>query len=200
MNVIEAQHQRQQTAARILDTLDLERLWSRFGRPTLVGAMSYDLMVAPDIDMEIFHNGAPPIDQGFEVMAACARHQMVREVRFSNHLDGADEGIYWQLRVAAGDEDWKIDMWLLREGHPGPLSSWLTEPMRAALTDETRRAILTIKQAEAGNPDRCGSIHIYRAVLQDGVRTPDEFRRWQGRHDTTALTDWLPSPARPGSR
>ena len=75
---------------------------------------------------------------------------------------------------------------------PGPLSSWLTAPMLAALTDETRRAILTIKHSEITNPERCGSIHVYRAVLQDGVRTPAEFRRWQAARDTTALTDWLP--------
>lgn len=154
MDVIEAQRQRQQAAAEILDELDLERRWSQFARPTFVGAMSYQLMVAPDIDMEIFHDGPPPIEQAFDVMAACASNHAVRKVRFSNHLDDADQGIYWQLRLAAGGEDWKIDMWLLRESHPGPLSSWLTEPMRAALTDETRRAILTIKHAEASNPER----------------------------------------------
>jgi len=196
VDVIETQRERQQTAAEILAELDLERRWSQFARPALVGAMSYGLMVAPDIDMEIFHDSEPPIDEAFAVMAACAKHHMVRKVRFSNHLDGADEGIYWQLRVAAGDEDWKIDMWLLHEVHPGPLSSSLTEPMRAALTDETRRAILTIKHAEAHKPKHCGSIHVYRAVLQDGVRTPEEFGRWQESNDTTTLTNWLPSPGR----
>lgn len=193
MDVIEAQGQRQQAAAAgILADLDLVGGWSQFARPMIVGAMSYGLMVAPDIDLEIFHGGEPPIEAAFAVMAACAGHTAVRKVRFSNHLDGVDEGVYWQLRIAAGGEDWKIDMWLLREGHPGPLSSWLTAPMLAALTDETRRAILTIKHAEISNPARCGSIHVYRAVLQDGVRTPAEFRRWQASHDTTALTDWLP--------
>lgn len=132
VDVIKKQRERQQAAREILTDLDLERRWSQFARPTFVGAMSYGLMVAPDIDMEIFHDGKPPIDEAFAVMAACAKHHAVRKVRFSNHLDGADEGIYWQLRVPTGGEDWKIDMWLLREGHPGPLSSWPTDPMRAA--------------------------------------------------------------------
>lgn len=190
--MLEAQRQRQQVADGILADLDLIGRWSEFARPTIVGAMSYGLMVAPDIDLEVFHGGEPPIEAAFSVMAACATHPSVRKVRFSNHLDDADEGIYWQLGLATEGEDWKVDMWLLQEDHLGPLSSRLTSPMVAALTDETRRAILTIKQAEISNPERCGSIHVYRAVLQDGVRTPTEFRRWRASQDTTALTDWLP--------
>ena len=103
MDVIEAQ--RQQAAKGMLADLDLIRRWSQFARPVIVGAMSYGLMVAPDIDMEIFHGGEPPTEASFAVMAACAGHPAVRKVRFSNHLDGADEGIYWQLRIATGGED-----------------------------------------------------------------------------------------------
>ena len=84
-------------------------------------------------------------------------------------------------------------MWTLRHDHPGPLSSWLVEPMQAALTDQTRRTILTIKQALAARPDlRCGSIHVYRAVLDDGVTNLEEFQDWRADHDTDSLTSWLP--------
>ena len=192
MDVIEVQRQQQRAAKQILADLNLVELWSQFARPSVVGAMSYGLMVAPDIDMEILYAGEPPIDAAFAVMAACAKQSAVRRIRFSNHLDDADEGMYWQLRIDTGGQAWKADMWLLREDHPGPLSGWLTAPMSRAVTDETRRAILTIKHAEIENPERCGSIHVYRAVLQDGVRTPVEFKRWRASHDTTALTSWLP--------
>lgn len=46
--------------------------------------------------------------------------------------------------------------------------------MQNALTDQTRRAILEIKEALLGEAGVRG-IDIYRAVLEGGVRCPDEF-------------------------
>ncbi|NYE71554.1 hypothetical protein [Microlunatus parietis] len=150
-------------------------------------------MVAPDLDLEIFCDGDPSVEAGFAVLAACAAHPGTTRAAFSNHLDGPDPGLYFKLGFRHQGEEWKIDMWALREDHPGPLSSWLVEPMRAALTAESRRAILTIKQALADRPElRCGSIHVYRAVLSGGVRTFDEFQAWRAAQDTESLTAWRP--------
>ena len=188
----EAQHRRE-VAGAILRQLRLVERWSAFGRPVLVGAASYDLMVAPDIDLEIFCPGQPRIEDGFSVLTACATEQGTTKARFSNLLESPDEGLYWQLRHRHGGEEWKIDMWTLREDHPGPLSSSMVEPMNAALTTASRRTILTLKHALAEVPEeRCGSIHIYRAVIDDGVETLDEFRAWRADHDTESLTAWTP--------
>jgi hypothetical protein len=44
--------------------------------------------------------------------------------------------------------------------------------MRQALTNETRQAILAIKEQALLDATLCyGSVHIYRAVLDDGIRT-----------------------------
>ncbi len=193
MDVMAAQVARQQAAATILQELRLIDRWSAIGRPVIVGATSYGLMVAPDLDFEIFYDGEPPIESGFSILTACALHPSVTKASFTNLLDGPDEGLYWQLRYLHEGEEWKIDMWTLRHDHPGPLSSWLVEPMQAALTDQTRCTILTIKQALAACPDlRCGSIHVYRAVLDDGVTNLEEFQAWHSGHDTDSLTSWVP--------
>lgn len=185
---------RREAATTILRKLRLFERWSAVGRPVLVGAASYDLMIAPDIDLEIFCPGQPRTEDGFAVLAACATDSDITHARFANRLDAEDEGLYWQLRYRHGGEVWKIDMWALREDHPGPSSSWLVEPMRAVLTTESRRTILTLKRTLAENNDvRCGSIHIYRAVLEDGVTTVDEFRAWRAANDTESLTTWIPS-------
>lgn len=190
--VIEA-GRRQQAAARILHELQVMERWSAFGAPVLVGAASYGLMVAPDIDLEIFCQGDPPVEAGFSVLAACAKHPGTMKARFSNRLAEPDQGLYWQLRFLHEGEEWTIDMWMLRHDHPGPLSRSLVEPIQAALTNETRRTILTLKRALIERPDlACGSINVYRAVLDDGVGTLDEFQDWRASRDTDALTNWVP--------
>src|SRR5205823_490190 len=97
--------------------------------------------------------GVPTVDPGFAIVSELARRPAVRKVRFSNELDGPDRGLYWQLRYDADrDGVWKVDMWLLGHDHPAPRSVDLVEPMQRALTDETRRAILDIKEMLLGEP------------------------------------------------
>ena len=51
----------------------------------------------------------------------------------------------------------------------------------AALTDETRRAILQLKY-ETPDTEQIPGIAYYMAVLRDGVRTYGEFSAWRKRH------------------
>jgi hypothetical protein len=176
----------------ILGTLGLMERWSEFGVPRLVGAAAYGLMVAPDIDIDIYCPD-PRVEIGFRVVSDLAREPGVWKVRFSNELDAPDQGLYWQLRYRPGDgEVWRIDMWLLADDHPGPRSSDLVEAMRRALTEETRIAILTIKEAVQGRGD-VHSMDVYRAVLDDGVRTAVDFLTWQAEHKSVGLTSWRPT-------
>jgi hypothetical protein len=57
-------------------------------------------------------------------------------------------------------------LWALAADRPGPLSALLVEPMRRALNDERRTAILLLKEARAaGAVSAIASIDLYRAVL-----------------------------------
>jgi hypothetical protein len=180
-------------AHHILDQLQLIEKWRTFGSPNLVGAVAYGLVVAPDIDIEIFCN-RPKIEDGFEVLQACALHPRVQKARFANKLNEPDMGLYWQLRYQNEDgEKWKIDMWSMQHDHPGPTSTALVEPMRQALTDETRRTILELKEQVLLDPLlQCGSIHIYRAVLDDGIRNLEQFKIWLEHNETDGLIAWKP--------
>jgi len=180
-------------AQHILAQLQLMERWSAIGNPVLVGAVAYGLVVAPDIDMEIFCD-RPKIEDGFEVLRACALHPRVRKARFANELNGPDMGLYWQLRYLHEDgQEWKIDMWSMQHDHPGPTSTALVEPMKQVLTEETRQTILELKaQILLDPPLQCGSIHIYRAVLDDGIRNLEQFKIWLEHHQTDGLTTWKP--------
>ena len=62
---------RRQVAENILADLDLVRKWEKYGRPVLVGAFAYNLMIDPDIDMEIYCSDLR-IDHGFQVLSECS--------------------------------------------------------------------------------------------------------------------------------
>jgi len=116
-------------------------------------------------------------------------------VRFSNELDGPDPGLYFQLRYvapgAAVGTEWKADMWLLADDYAGPRSTDLVEPIRRSLTRKTRAAILRIKEAKLGSEDVRG-IDVYRAVIDGGARTVEEYDAWLAVHGLAGLTAWRP--------
>ena len=184
---------RQERALSVIGRLGLLERWSCYGSPVLVGAIRYGLMVALDIDMEIYSDN-PKIEDGFELMSEVARLPGVWKVRFSNELEGPDQGLYWQIRYRDEEgEVWKVDNWLVSHDHPH--AHWgekFEDAMQRALTNETRRAILEIKECLLGEAGVRG-IDIYRAVLEGGVRRLDEFKDWLAEHEASGIILWLPS-------
>ena len=191
--VLEQCNQRLRTAHAILADLQLFERWQAFGTPVLVGAVAYELVMAHDIDMEIYCD-EPRIEDGFAVLRECVLHPHVRKAHFGNHLDEADEGLYWRLIYRDDDgTEWKIDMWALRRDHPGPCAAQLVEPLRKALTMERRCAILELKQdMQTGAMQRYPSIDIYRAVIDGNVRTSEQLETWLAQHPRPFLTFWRP--------
>lgn len=181
-------------AQQILRELCLMERWQAYGQPILVGAVAYELVVNPDLDMEIYCPGDPRIADGFAILEACAQHPRVTQASFSNRLNTPDQGYYWQLRYLAEDGvEWKVDMWSVRFDHPGPTSRDFVAPMRRALTPETRRAILEIKERMlADSALRTISMRIYQAVLEGGSRTFEQFAAWHAAHPDPGLVWWQP--------
>lgn len=184
---------RRETAHHILSDLQLIERWRAFGNPVLVGAVRYGLPVAPDIDLEIYCD-TPRIEDGFEILRDCALHPRIRKARFSNELNGPDQGLYWQLRYQADDgQEWKVDMWSLSKDYSGPSSAAFAESIQQVLTDETRLAVLEIKEwLQQDALLKSPSIHVYRAVIADGVRTPEQFQDWRERNPMAGLISWKP--------
>ena len=180
--LLERARVRRQQALELAADLKLVERWSRVGQVQQVGAVAYGLVVSRDLDYEVFTDGTPSIAAGFEALAQLAHHPRVTSTRFRNALHTPDQGLYWQVRCTGNDtHEWKVDLWTLAADHPGPLSAWLVEPMRRAVNDEQRKAILLLKEARAPGAVRAiASIDIYRAVIDGGVRTPDELGRYLG--------------------
>jgi hypothetical protein len=163
--------------------LGLDELLGTLGEPHLVGSAALGLMVWPDLDMtvvcdrldvEVLHGAATEL----------VRHPRVRQLTFRNdsghwnrETDKYPDGIYWGIDYRDGERVWNIDIWFVTEPDRQPDLRHLRE-LAPRLTPETRAAILDIKRAWCERPEyrrTVTSFDIYSAVLDRGIRTPEEF-------------------------
>jgi hypothetical protein len=200
MNPVLARAQeRRRRALRIIEELDLINRWSRFGEPVVVGSVSTGLVVAPDIDLEVYAD-SPQIAQGFQVMAEVAESRNVVGVTFKNGPETRGSWLYWEIRCL--DEDgvvWTIENFFCGPGDP--YAHWaerLSEALEKVLTREHRVAILTVKEAlcERGTMKNTKSFDIYRAVVEGEIRSVDEFSEWVKTNKAPGIVHWAPQVSR----
>ncbi len=193
MTPFEQSDRMKRKAEGILQELKLIERWSRCGRVSLVGALSFDLILTPDIDMEIYCPEVK-VSDGMSILSECTANPRVTGAMYQNELAGPDKAIYWRLSYLDADQiQWKIDMWSAPADYALPRGEDFVAPMRRVLTPETREAILTLKLArERGELPPFISIDLYRAVIRDGIRDAAAFAEWLRNNPTGELSDWKP--------
>ena len=187
--LVRRQDDLQAEAADIEADLQLVSLLSRAGEPFRVGSAAYGLMVLRDLDVTVVCTklALQPIT---DIGARLAEHPRVWRVEFRNdtgqwntaarYPDGLYLGVGY--RSPAGNA-WKLDIWFVDEPARQPDLAHLSS-IPSQLTPPTREAILRIKTTWASRPEygkTVRSFDIYTAVLNDGVRTGDEFEEWLAR-------------------
>jgi hypothetical protein len=88
------------------------------------------------------------------------------------------------IEVAHNDRTWRVDLTLWLNDPHADITAW-HESLRDSVTAEQRRAILRIKDVWyrlPSYPDHVSGAQISNAVLDDGVRTPQEFAAWLAAH------------------
>ncbi|KIX79310.1 hypothetical protein SF23_01225 [Streptomyces sp. MBRL 10] len=190
-DVLARQDARQREARVVLEALRPMERWARFGDPQLCGAMSYGLLAAPDIDIEIF--GELEVDAGFSLVSDWARDPAVHKVLFINAVNEPDAGLGWEVHYMLDGVSWAVQMWLLPADYAGPRSADLVAPMRAALCSGSRSSILRIKEDLLARETGYRSIDVYRAVLEHGVNDLEEYDRWCRSYSSTGLISWRPA-------
>lgn len=91
-----------------------------------------------------------------------------------------EERYHVPFRLDRDSGSWCLDLSLWLHDLHENVTAW-HEALRESITDEQRAAVLRIKDVWfrlPSYPDQIGGQDIYTAVIDDGVRTPEQFRRW----------------------
>lgn len=176
-----------QEAAQVLEDTQLERVLSEFGEFALGGSYVYRTMVDRDIDCHVVLKDGLKLsyETRAEVMARLMDVPNLRGIQMADihHFPSGSthqiDGIWYGLGIISNDtsERWNIDIWVITPDSATEADPKLTKRL-CNLTDNERETIVAIKQAalDAGKKEKgVTSIAVYRAVLDSGISTYDEF-------------------------
>lgn len=157
-----------------------------------VGPYVMRTMTWRDLDFERT-NHEPDMKQHWDLGAKIAQNIWVWSLHYIDAYHDPrhprDEGLYWGLRLTdpSSGEIWKIDLWTARPEEFESRSAPKRPLWDSKLNEDFRYYILMIKEAVCALPqyrNNLLSVHIYEAVLENDIRSIDEFWDWwRGRYD-----------------
>lgn len=168
--------------------------WESIGAEVhLVGSLSMGLLMNHrDIDLHLY-TAELDIQKSFSAMGKFCSNPAVLHLDYTNLANTQEHCIEWHARYQDRDgSQWVLDMIQILKGstYEGYFEH-IAERIRAVLTPETRRLILQLKYLTPPTEHIMG-IEYYQAVLQDGVRTWEEFAQWRSTHPMTGINSWCP--------
>jgi hypothetical protein len=176
MDLLGRQEQLQREAEGVVADLDLVALLGRIGRVRVIGSAASGLMVWRDLDISV-HTSATR-DEVADVVRELVAHPEVADLHFFGPHTPSGQAKDQRYYAVLHYRDWKVDLSLWTGAGPsGGFSD--AAALRGRLDDETRLAILTIKDHWCRldeYPDVVSGVDVYDAVLNHGVRTVEEFR------------------------
>ena len=185
---------RQRRAWNIIRRLKLMEVWTDAGAEVhVVGPLAMGLMMAHrDIDLHVYSSPLT-VGRSFAAMARLAEDTLVKKIECRNLLDTDEACIEWHAWYDDGqDGEWQIDIiHILKGSRYDGYFERMAERVKAALTADTRLAILRLK-AETPESEHVMGVEYYQAVLRDGVRTTADFNRWRTEHPVTGVLEWMP--------
>jgi hypothetical protein len=175
----------QRDAQALLAELDLLPALAQVGQSHQLGSSISSLMVWRDLDFIIICDPAQDMAQVMKAVHPLLTHPRTVGLHYTNERgpynsdpDPTTDRYYFVIHhMTTQGHTWKIDLsFFFSEQMLGVLDhlDWL----QRELTEETRLAILWIKDIWHHlpvYPYQVGGYQIYDAVLNAGVRSPDEF-------------------------
>lgn len=193
-DILDLSGRNQQRAWNIIRRLDIMKIWADAGAEAhVVGSLAMGLMMTHrDIDIHVYSSPLT-VEGSFAAMAKLAVNAAIKKIECRNLLDTDEACIEWHAWYDDGDgEPWQIDIiHILKGSRYDGFFERMAERIKAALTDETRLAILRLK-AETPEDVHIMGVEYYQAVLRGGVRTLADFIRWRQEHPVTGIVEWMP--------
>ena len=179
----------QDQARQVLAGLDLAALVADIGPLLVTGSFVSGLMCWREVDVMVLAGpGFSPQDV-MGLLARIVRRAGVtgleyRDERGPRCVTGQlrDERYHVTLTVEHAGR-WQIDLTLWLHDLHRNVTRW-HEELGERITAEQRIAVLRIKDdwhRRPGYPHQVGGLDIYTAVIDDGIRTTDQFAAWLAR-------------------
>jgi hypothetical protein len=172
-------------ARRLLFDEGLLSLISAVGPAMVVGSYVFELMAWRDVDIHVQLPHEKDVATFFDLGKAVATRFEVTQMSYSNQFIRPDQpeeyGLYWGIRILFGGGIWKVDLWGFGEQAYGQAADSV-EALRERLAAADRLAVLRIKDGVCQRPEyrkETRAVDIYRAVMEGGVRTVEEFDEWR---------------------
>lgn len=194
MNILDIAERNQQKAWEIVEKTNIIQIWESIGaRINLVGSLRTGLLMKHrDIDFHIYTSPFS-LSNSFRAMAELAENTSIKKIECVNLLHTVEACVEWHAWYQDMEgELWQIDMIHIREGsrYDGYFEK-VAERISAALTDETKQAILKLKY-ETPDTEKIMGVEYYLAVIRDGVRSYPEFEEWRKMHPVAGVVEWIP--------
>lgn len=194
MNILDIAERNQQKAWEIVEKTNIIQIWESIGaRINLVGSLRTGLLMKHrDIDFHIYTSPFS-LSNSFRAMAELVENTSIKKIEYVNLLHTVEACVEWHAWYQDMEgELWQIDMIHIREGsrYDGYFEK-VAERISAALTDETKQAILKLKY-ETPDTEKIMGVEYYLAVIRDGVRSYPEFEEWRKMHPVAGVVEWMP--------
>lgn len=180
---------------RLLESLNLVERLKGFGEVHIQGSFLYGLMVKEDIDMYVLVD-----EYDLEEVAELAKQLIIEtkagKVAVDNTrtdrvaIPGVPKAYYMGLKPSFENVMWNFDIWFVKEQD---LIDQQNFPLgwEKKLSQEQRDAIIFLKANlkeqklyphSSKIPGSYASADVYRAVMNDSVKTVDELHEWRKTH------------------
>jgi hypothetical protein len=190
-DLLACQSMLQDEAREVLAGLDLAALVAGIGPLQVTGSFVSGLMCWRELDVMVLagRDFSPP--DVMSLLARIVRRTGVTGIEYRDERgprcvtgQTRDERYHVTLTVEHASRRWQIDLTLWLHDLHQDVTRW-HEELRERITAEQRSAVLRIKDdwhRRPAYPHQVGGLEIYTAVIDNGIRTPDQFATWLAQH------------------
>lgn len=168
-------------AERFLNETDLLSILRKYGEPFLTGSFHMDMMAWNDLDIYLC---ADADAAGMYALMADI-NTCLQPIRLEGMVQPEQKRLFYSAETLFRSDRWNVDIWVkTREEIQESLSFCASVLLRVQNNPELKEIILAIKRRlismqlygfDKHHARHYHSMDIYSAVLNEGVRTPEEF-------------------------
>lgn len=173
----------QKIAKDFLENSPLISVLEKYGEVIVAGSYKANLMMCGDIDIYVIREATYEKSDVLDIFSNLYKSTNFRsyfihgdwnDVRKGNEFP---DGHYIGAKFDKEGEKWEIDIWFISKNEYLKRQQGFLDVAKLSITDEQRTTILDIKKYRKENKLEISSQKIYEAVINQNIKTLDEYLR-----------------------